>query len=175
VARFVGPEPLDRKHTLEGFDCGIESLNTWLTRYARQADAVGSARTFVMVDAGQQRVVGYYALTVASITHAEATARARKGMPQHPIPAVLLARLAVDQSVTGRGIGAWLLRDAMLRTLAAAEELGVRVLLVHAIDERARAFYERFGFEASPTDLLNLQLLMKDVRAAVEASTVEPS
>jgi GNAT superfamily N-acetyltransferase len=88
-------------------------------------------------------------------------------MPQHPIPAALLARLAVDQSVQGRGLGAWLLRDAMLRTLSASDALAMRVLLVHAIDDQARGFYERHGFEPSPTDPFNLQLLLKDLRAAV--------
>ena len=107
-------------------------------------------------------------LTAASVTHDEATTRAAKGMPRHPIPAALLARLAVDTTVQGRGVGAWLLRDAMLRTLNAAESMGIRVLLVHAIDEKARAFYERHGFEQSPTDPLNLQMLIKDIGAAVE-------
>lgn len=86
------------------------------------------------------------------------------------MPAVLLARLAVDRSVQGRGLGAWLLRDAMLRALAAAESVGIRVLMVHAIDDAARRFYERHGFEASPTDPLNLQLLMKDLRASVDGA-----
>ncbi len=89
-------------------------------------------------------------------------------MPRHPIPAALLGRLAVDAAVQKRGVGAWLLRDAMLRTLSAAESVGIRVLLVHAIDEEARAFYERHGFEPSPTDSLNLQMLIKDIRAAVD-------
>lgn len=136
-----------------------------------QATAAGSARTFVVLDAEQQRVVGYHALTAASITHEEATARTARGMPHHPIPAVLLARLAVDASVQGQGIGAWSLRDAMLRTLSAAEAIGVRVLLVHAIDDNARRFYERHGFEASPTDPLNLQMLLKDIRASVDAAS----
>ena len=130
---------------------------------AAQAAAVGSARTFVVVDAQQQRVVGYHALTAASIAHEQATARAAR-----PIPAALLARLAVDVSVQGRGMGAWLLRDAMLRTLSASESVGIRVLLVHALDADARGFYEGHGFEASPTDPLNLRMLMKDLRAAVD-------
>ena len=102
------------------------------------------------------------------MTHEEATARAAQGMPRHPIPAALLARLAVDTTVQGRGLGAWLLRDAMLRTLNAAESVGIRVLLVHAIDPDARAFYERHGFEPSPSDPLNLQMLIKDILAAVD-------
>jgi GNAT superfamily N-acetyltransferase len=148
MARFGDPEPLSADHLLEGFQCGVESLNTWLTEHARQATAAGSARVFVTVDAKQARVVGYHALTAAAITHDGATERARRGQPRHPIPGVLLARLAVDVSVQGRGLGAWLLQDAMRRALSASQAVGMRVLLVHALDDRARAFYERWGFEA---------------------------
>jgi GNAT superfamily N-acetyltransferase len=116
------------------------------------------------------RVVGYYALVVASVTHADATERAAKGMPRHDIPAVLLARRAVDESVQGRGIGAFLLRDAMTRAIAVSEEAGVRLMLVHAIHDGARAFYEHFGFEPSPTDGLNLQMIIKDMRASLDAA-----
>lgn len=115
-------------------------------------------------------MVGYHALTVASVEHAEATPRARKGMPRHPLPVVLLARLAVDQSVQGLGIGSFLLRDAMTRAVAAAGGFGIRALLVHALHEDARAFYLRHGFEPSPTDELHLMLLVKDIRAAIEAN-----
>jgi GNAT superfamily N-acetyltransferase len=167
VSRFRDPEPLAADHRIDAFDSGVESLDTWLKKYARQA-AIGSARTYVVNDNEQDRVVGYHALAAASVQRDEATARAAKGMPAHPIPAVLLARLAVDASVQGRGVGAWLLADAMRRALSVAESLGVRVLLVHAIDERARAFYARFGFESSPADQLILQMLMKDIRAALE-------
>ena len=170
MSRFRDPEPLDSSHNTQSFDCGVASLNSWLTKHALQAAAAGGARTFVAQDAEQDRVVGYHALAAAAVTSAEATQRAAKGMPRHPIPAVLLARLAVDRAVRGRGLGAWLLRDAMLRSLSAAESVGIRVLLVHAIDDHARAFYERFGFESSPSDPLNLQMLIKDVRASVAAA-----
>lgn len=171
MARFRGPEELERSHRLEGFDCGTESLDTWLIDHARSAASVGSARTFVIDDKDLGRVVGYHALAASSIRPQDATARAARGMPRHPLPAALLARLAVDTTVQGRGLGAWLLRDAMLRTLSAAESMGIRVLLVHAIDTQARSFYEHHGFEASPTDPLNLQILTKDIRAAVSAAT----
>lgn len=170
MTRFSDPEPLAPGHDIEGFDCGVGSLNLWLTKHASQARATGSARTFVVTDAERRRVAGYYALTGASITHVEATPRATKGMPRHPIPAVLLARLAIDKDVQGRGVGAWLLLDAMRRTMAAAESVGIRVLLVHAIDDKARRFYEHHGFAASPTDPRNLQMLMKDIRATAEAA-----
>ena len=171
MARFGDPEPLGPDHIVEGFDCGQSSMNIWLTRYARQAAAVGAARTYVVVDAQQERVVGYHALTAAQLEREAATARAIKGMPQYPIPVVLLARLAVDVSVARRGLGAWLLRDAMLRTLAASETIGVRAMLVHAIDEDARALYLRHGLEPSPTDPLHLMMLIKDIAKAVQVAS----
>lgn len=167
MARFREPEPLTAAHHLEGFTSGVPALDTWLVRHAAQALGSGSARTYVTVDTDQHRVVGYYALAAASIGRDEGTARASRGMPRHRIHAVLLARLGVDRSVQGLGLGAGLLADAMRRTAGAADTLGVRVLLAHATDDRARAFYERFGFEESPTDPLNLQLLIKDLRASL--------
>ena len=169
MPRFGDPEPLGPDHVLEGFDCGRASLNVWLARYARQAAAVGSARTYVILDAQQARVVAYYALTAAGLERDSATARIVKGMPKYPIPVVLLARLAVDLSVTGRGLGAWLLRDAMMRTLAAAETIGVRAMLVHAIDQHATGFYLRHGLEPSPTEPRHLMILIKDIAASLNA------
>ena len=168
MPRFGDPEPLAAHHTLEGFDCGTASMNRWLLDHARQSGGAGSARTYVLVDADQERVVGYHALAAAAVSPAEATRRVRRGQPKHPIPAVLLARLAVDVSVQGRGLGAFLLRDAMTRALSASERIGARVLLVHALHEDARSFYERWGFERSPTDALNLQMLFKDIRKSLE-------
>ena len=170
MARFRDPEPLSPNHVLDGFDCGRPSLNVWLARYARQADAAGSARTYVVVDSEQERVVGYHALTAAAVEREASTARMIKGMPRYPIPVVLLARLAVDASVAGRGLGAWLLRDAMTRSLAASETIGVRAMLVHAIDDEARRFYLRHGLEASPTDELHLMILIKDIAAGLGAA-----
>lgn len=170
MSRFSDPEPLDSGHRINGFDCGVGSLNIWLVKHARAAVGAGSARTYVMVDDEQGRVVGYHALSVASIEHSEATERARKGMPGHQIPAILLARLAVDRSVQGKGLGAFLLKDAMSRALAVTEQAGIRLILVHAVNDEARAFYEHFGFEASPTDATNLQLLVKDIRRALDES-----
>ncbi len=165
-----GPEPLERKDTREGFHCGVASLDTWLVEYAPSADAAGSARTYVVIDDGQGRVVCYYALTVASLLREEGTGRVLRGMPRHPIPAMLLARLAVDASAQGHGLGATLLADAMERTLLVAAETGIRLLLVHAVNEEARAFYLHYGFEPSPSDPMNLQLLIKHIRATIEAT-----
>jgi GNAT superfamily N-acetyltransferase len=150
-------------------------LDAWLVEHAPGADAAGSARSYVVVDEEQDRVVGYYALTVASLEREEATGRASRGMPRHPIPAMLLARLAVDESAQEEGAGAMLLADAMQRTLLVAEETGIRLLLVHAVNEDARSFYLHFGFESSPSDPMNLQLLIEDIRATIETAGDDPS
>jgi GNAT superfamily N-acetyltransferase len=171
VPRFSDPQPLDNEHRVNGFECGVGSLDIWLVKHARAAAGAGSARTYVVVDAEQGRVAGYHALSVASIEHSEATDRARKGMPRNPIPAMLLARLAVDKTVQGRGVGAFLLQDAMNRAVSVAEQAGIRLLLVHAVNEEARSFYEHFGFEASPTDAMNMQLLIKDIRLVIDGTS----
>lgn len=167
MERFSDPQPVGPEHSVAEFDCGAASLDVWLSKHALVASASGSARAFVVTDAEQARVVGYHALTAGTVGHREATDRVARGMPRHPIPVVVLARLAVDRSVQGRGLGAWLLRDAMLRALTAAEEVGIRAMLVHALDEGARGFYLRHGFEPSPADPHALQILMKDVRASI--------
>jgi GNAT superfamily N-acetyltransferase len=167
VATLRGPRPLEREDIRDRFHCGVASLDTWLVEHAAGADAAGSARTYVVLDEEHDRVVGYHALTVASLEREEATGRASTGMPRHPIPAMLLARLAVDESVQGEGVGATLLADAMQRTLLVAEETGIRLLLVHAVDEDAKSFYLHYGFEPSPSDPMNLQLLVKDIRATM--------
>jgi len=170
VPRFSGPLRLESNHNLSGFECGVLSLDSWLLNHSRNAAAAGSAITYVLVDEQLERVVGFHALTVASIPHQDATTRARKGMPRHPVPAVLLARLGVDRTAQDRGIGALLLADAMRRAVSAAEEVGIRLLMAHAIDGRALDFYLRFGFERSPSDPFNLQILIKDVRRALDES-----
>lgn len=171
MPRFADPEPLGPNHVLETFDCGRASLDTWLRRHAHHAAAADSARTYVIVDTEHGRVVAYHALTAAGLEREAVTPRIINGMPRYPVPVVLLARLAVDKTVAGRGIGAWLLRDAMTRTLAAADTIGVRAMLVHAIDGTARAFYLRHGLEPSPTDPLHLMILIKDITAALTAAT----
>ncbi len=170
MPRFSDPELLGPQHVLAGFRSGEASLDAWLRDRARSAAGAGSARTYVVVDAEQERVVGYHALTVASVEHAQVTERTRKGMPRYPIPVVLLARLAVDVSVQREGIGTFLLRDAMARTAAAAGRFGIRALLVHALHDDARAFCLRHGLEPSPTDGMHLMILVKDIRAAIEAA-----
>ncbi len=159
---YTAPEPLRGKHELGGFCCGEESLDSWLHRHSRHAEAAGSARVFVTTDG--TRVVGYYALVVGQVEPSHGTARLLRGQPAgRPIPVVILARLAVDEGHQGHGIGRSLLQDALLRCTAAAESVGIRALVVHSHAE-AREFHGRFGFEPSPSDPLHLILLMKDIQ-----------
>ncbi len=157
------PEPLGPRHLLEGFDCGKPALNDWLLRYARQAQGSGSAKTFVVADV-DERVAGYFSLTVGQVDTLEAPARIRKGMGQYPVPVVILARLAVSQQDHGHGIGFGLLQDALRRTMLIAEQAGIRAMLTHPIDEDAAKFYTRFGFIASPLREQQLLLQLKDAR-----------
>lgn len=157
-----GPAALNPGHRLEHFDCGNVSLNIWLQRHARQAQASGSAQTFVIAD--DKRVAGYYSLTVGQIDTLDAPGRIRKGMGQYPIPVVILARLAVSARYQGQGLGYGMLKNAILRTLAISEQAGVRAMLTHPIDAAAAAFYEKFGFISSPLQEQQLLLLLKDAR-----------
>lgn len=163
---FTRPEPLAPRHELDAFACGEPALDDWLRRHARASHAGGGARVFVTAHSDRPtRVVGFYALAAAQIEATAATTRLLQGQPrERPVPAVLLARLAVAQSHQGAGLGRSLLRDAMLRVLAASDPIGIRALLVHAKNERARAWYRRYGFEPSPIDPLQLILLLKDLK-----------
>jgi GNAT superfamily N-acetyltransferase len=157
------PEPLVVRHRLEGFDCGTPALNDWLLRHSRQAQGSGSAKTFVVAE-GDDRVAGYFSLTVGQVDTLEAPERIRKGMGQYPVPVVILARLAVSQRDQGRGIGTGMLQDAIHRTFLIAEQAGIRAMLTHPIDDEAAKFYTRFGFIASPLREQQLLLLLKDAR-----------
>lgn len=157
------PAPLAAQHRLEGFDCGKPALNDWLLRHARQAQGSGSAKTFVVTD-DEDRVAGYFSLTVGQVDTLEAPERVRKGMGQYPVPVVILARLAVSREHQGLGIGVGMLQDAIRRTLVIAEQAGVRAMLTHPIDEDAARFYTQFGFIASPLREQQLLLLLKDAR-----------
>jgi GNAT superfamily N-acetyltransferase len=166
--KYRRPEPLGKQHRLDEFACGVTALDDWLKRHARSAQASDSARVFVVTIEDGETVVGYHALAAAQVTPEEATARALKGQPRaRPVPAILLARLAVDQGHQGAGLGRSLLQDAVLRCLGAADAIGARVLLVHAKGEGAKEWYLQFGFEESPTDPLHLLMLLKDIRSFV--------
>lgn len=157
------PAPLATQHRLEGFDCGELALNDWLVRHARQAQGSGSAKTFVVAD-DDDRVAGYFSLTVGQVDTLEAPERIRKGMGQYPVPVVILARLAVSREHQRRGTGVGLLQDAIRRTLAIAEQAGVRAMLTHPLNEDAARFYARFGFIPSPLREQQWLLLLKDAR-----------
>lgn len=159
------PEPLHAAHDLARFDSGVPALDEWLRRRALRNQESGASRTYV-VRAGQE-VVAYDALAAGSVAQAAAPGRLRRNMPD-PVPVVVLARLAVARGHQGRGLGRALLRDAVLRTLAAADVIGVRGLLVNAISDEARAFYERHGFAQSPLDPMVLMITLADAAAACE-------
>jgi GNAT superfamily N-acetyltransferase len=160
-------EAISTLHDVNGFDCGgHESLNDWLKRFAFSNQKNESARTYVVHRNGS--VAGYYSISAGSVRVEEAPSRISKGLARHPIPVILLARLAVDKDEKGTGLGKALLKDALLRIAQAADIVGARAVLVHAIDEAARKFYLHFGFEPSPIHDLQLMLLMKDLRKSLE-------
>ena len=159
-------EKLRREYDLSRFDCSNLALTTWLQKFAWTNQQADSAKTYVALSG--DRVVGYYALTTGSVHKHESPERVAKGLAKHPIGVVLLARLAVDRTQQGQGLGKALLFDALKRIEEAADIVAVRAVLVHAIDDAARQFYEHFNFEPSPVDPFQLMLLLKDVRKALK-------
>jgi GNAT superfamily N-acetyltransferase len=157
-------EKLQRTHEVEAFDCGQPELDRFLIRHALQAQQMNSSQTYVGLSG--KTVIGFYTIVAGEVRHADAPARVVKGMPRHPIPLLVLARLAVHSEWQGRGIGAGLLLDALGRTLQAADIVGAHALAVHAKDDSAAAFYRHFGFMPSPTDKRHLFLLIKDILTA---------
>jgi GNAT superfamily N-acetyltransferase len=160
------PGKLSPECDLATFDSGESVLDEWLRRRAAQNDANGASRTYV-VCAGN-RVAGFYSLAVGAVTHEHVPGRIRRNMPD-PIPVMILGRLAVDKAFQGKGIGAGLLRDAVLRTLQAAEIAGIRALLVHAISDGAKRFYEAFGFIPSPIDPMTVLITLTDAERILRA------
>ena len=156
-------EKLSSDHNLANFMCGKPVLDEWLRKYAIANQKNGLAQTYVVHR--QKRVVGYYAISAGSVSKETVPARIAKGIPNYPVPVVLLGRLAVDQPEQGKGLGAALLKDAVLRINQSADIIGVRAILVHALDEESRTFYERFNFSPSPFNAMQLMFLMKDLRA----------
>ena len=159
------PELLSEHHQLAAFDSGVLSLDDWLKHRATQNQASGASRTFVTCDGNQ--VVGYYALASSAVAPAQASGRFRRNMPD-PIPVVVLGRLAVDNSQKGRGLGRALFQDASRRTIHAAEAIGIRGMMVHALSEDAKSFYLRLGLTVSPLDPMILMTTIADLRAALE-------
>ena len=161
---FTAPERLAPSHELEEFDCGTPSLNEWLKRRARRNEQEGASRTYV-VCAGKQ-VVGYYCLAAGSVCCLDVPGRVRRNMPD-PIPVVVIGRLAIHLNWQGQKLGRALLRDAVLRTLNAAEVAGVRAILVHAISEDAKRFYQSCSFMESPTNPMTLVVTLEDIKNAL--------
>ncbi len=157
-------EKLDRRHDVDAFDCSKEPLNRYLSRYALQNQKAGASQTYVGLSGGA--IIGYYTLVVGEVAYEQAAGRLKKGLARHPVPVMVLARLAFATGQQDKGIGAGLLKDAMLRTLAAADIAGIRAFVVHAKDDEAKAFYERYDFAPSPTDPYHLFVLLKDLRRA---------
>ena len=160
--RLSAPVPLVASHRMDDFACGEASLDDWLKRRALGNQLSGASRTFVVTEADGQ-VFGYYALAAGAVAHETATSAVRRNMPD-PVPVMVLARLAVDQRAQGRQLGGALLQDAVRRSLAVAEKAGVRALLVHALHERARQFYEHYGFQPSPHHAMTLMLRLNSVK-----------
>lgn len=158
------PEKLSREHNLSGLNSGEPALDDWLRRRAIQNEGSGSSRTYVVC--ANRRVVGYYTLANGAIAHAQAPGKVKRNMPD-PVPVMILGRLAVDKDFQGRGIGTGLLRDAVLRTVQAAEIAGIRAMLVHAISEPAKRFYQKHGFISSPIDPLTVMLTVTEAQKII--------
>jgi GNAT superfamily N-acetyltransferase len=157
-------EKLKRAHRIDEFDCGREVLNRFLKRYALQNQQSGASQTYVAV-ANESDVVGFYTLVVGQVGYGDAPERLKKGLARHPVPVMLLARLAIAAAWQGKGLGSGLLKDAMTRTLQAADIAGIRAFEVHAKDEQAAAFYLKFHFIPSQSDPYHLYILLKDIAA----------
>jgi hypothetical protein len=174
VSDFAPAVPLAPDHAVEEFDCGAQAETDWLRRSARVAEAAGTARTYIVTREGSSRVVGYYALAASKVEPAKAPARLLKGAGRTDVPVVLLARLGVDITAQGCGLGRRLVFDALLRVVSASKIIGARALLIDAETEQAKQFYLHIGeFEESPVNPLQLCLLMKDLRRALKDAEIE--
>jgi len=160
------PALLQNSHVVDNFDCGNEALNSYLKRFAIINNQNGSSRTYVTTR--DNMVVGYYTLTIGSVSKQDAPPRIGKGLANYPIPVIILARLAVDKTEQRIGIGKGLLREALLNITYAADTVGGRAVIVHAKDAQSRSFYEHFGFERSPIDQFHLYLLLKDIEKTLK-------
>lgn len=167
VGRLLPPEPLSEQHDIGDFTSGEPTLDDWLRRRARANQVSGATRTYVVCEG--HRVVGYYALASGVVAVEIATGRFRRNMPS-PIPVAVLARLAVDRERQGRGIGRALFRDAALRVAQAADAIGIRGLLVHALSDEAKKFYLALGFDPSPREPMTLMVTLSDIRAVLQES-----
>lgn len=161
--KLSAPQPLLTGHVLDDFECGEPALDEWLKRRAMGNQLSGASRTFVVVDE-ENRVWGFYAMAAGAVSHQLATGAVRRNMPD-PLPVMVLGRLAVDRRAQGLKLGPAMLQDAVHRAIAVAQNTGVRALLVHALHERAKQFYEHYGFQESPQHPLTLMLRLNTVKA----------
>lgn len=155
-------EKLVASHNVQDFDCGKPALNRFLIKHALQSQQSNSATTYVACQGN--KIIGYYSLVVGAVEHEETPERIKKGLSKHPVPLMILARLAVIRDEQGKGIGKGLLKDALLRTTQAADIAGIRALVIHAKDDEAKSWYGQFDCDPSPTDPLHLYLLIKDIK-----------
>jgi GNAT superfamily N-acetyltransferase len=170
LSRYTRPAPLTEAHALEGFDSGTPPLDTWLAHRALRNQQSGASRTFVTCPVDDRvHVVGFYSLAASSVKLEEAPGKVRRNMPE-PIPVILLGRLAVDTRIQGAGLGASLLQDAVRRVAGVADDVGIRALLVHAIDEPAAAFYRHFGFIPAPMDDQTLFVPIQNIKESLRQS-----
>ncbi len=161
--KLSAPQPLAATHVLDDFECAEPTLDEWLKRRALSNQLTGASRTFVVVDE-ENRVRGFYAIAAGAVSHQLATSSVRRNMPD-PVPVMVLGRLAVDHRVQGIKLGAAMLQDAVNRAITVSQNTGVRALLVHAIHERAKRFYEHYGFQESPLHPMTLKLRLNTVKA----------
>lgn len=163
------PVPLTKEQDIAAFDSGDPVLDLWLQRTALKNERNGASRTFVVCD--ENRVIGYYALATGAVEQGDVPGKVRRNMPD-PIPVIVLGRLAVDREYQGKGIGRGMLKDAVLRVIGVAEQVGVKAVLVHAISEEAKRFYLRAGFDESPTNDMTLMITIKDAVAHTRYSPI---
>jgi GNAT superfamily N-acetyltransferase len=167
---LTAPAPLAPEHELERFDSGVGPLDEWLKKRARPNEAAGASRTYVVCEGRQ--AVGYYSLAAGSMLRETATGTVRRNMPD-PVPVALLGRLAIDRRWQGKGLGLALLRNAILRVVGAADTIGVRAMLVHAISDEARGFYEHWGFKPSPVDPMTLMITIEEAQRMLAKGRAE--
>ena len=164
---LTAPQPINDTHHIGAFDCGVPALDDWLKRRARANQASGASRTYVVCE--KERVVAYYALASGAVEIQTATGRVRRNMPD-PVPVVVLGRLAIEQAYQGHGLGRALFRDAGQRVLQAADMIGIRGIIVHALSPEAKTFYLALGLEVSPLQPLTLMATLADIEAALKST-----
>ena len=166
MGKITTPSPITEQHVLDEFDCGNTTLNEWLQHRALNNETHGASRTFVVCD-NKKHVIGYYSLAVGSVDRQDSPGKVRRNMPE-PIPVMILGRLAIDKNWQHAKIGKGLLKDAIMRSLSVSKNAGLRALLVHAISDEARKFYQHCGFFKSPTNSMTLMITMKDALQAMK-------